>query len=80
MSVTSCPPPPLLKLLSPHPRPPPVLLAAVGVALAPPWVDVVLWLGLVSPPVLAVEDGVDMSVRFLIRYRGGLTQVDLVRM
>jgi hypothetical protein len=45
-----------MKPASPQPLPPPVLFAAVGVALAPPWVDIGWWLGIVSP--VRFEDGV----------------------
>ena len=50
------PPPPFMKPSSPHPLPPPVLFAAVGKALAPPWVAEGRWFGVVSPE--RFEDGV----------------------
>lgn len=77
VSALSCPPPPLMKLSSPHPLPPPVLLAAVGTALAPPWVDWGWWLGMGSP--LRFDDGVAIvnllwrrAIVWILYYRIGV--------
>lgn len=61
-SFRSSPPPPLINPESPQPLPPPVLFAAVGLALAPPWVAIGWWLGIVSPVRFEDEDGVAIFV------------------
>jgi hypothetical protein len=52
--------PPLKKPLSPHPVPPPALLAGVGLALAPPWVELLSWLTALSDVLSEFWDAIVM--------------------